>query len=438
VGDRIDIGALFKPMENAPLVAFRIAFGVLLVIECVGAVTTGWVSHVFYAGAHTVTVIGFEWLQPPPENGMFIYYFVMAGFAAMVAAGAFYRLALAAFSGMWATVLLMQTTHYNNHHYLMLLLCLLLLACPANARASWDVRRNPSLRSRTCPRWCHLVFVVQIVIVYTYAGIAKLDAGWLAGAPIGIWFDSKTQMPVLGPLYAAEWFRALVTYGGLAFDLSIVWLLMWRRTRVAAAVATVAFHLFNAITFQVVIFAAMGVAFLLFFFPPEEVDRRLFRDRAPIAWPQTRVRPLVAVALGLYVLFQALMPLRHHLYEGRVSWTEEGHRMAWRMMLIAKAGSAFFDVQDPATGERWRINPHDHLSPTQAGEVATRPAACWKFVQRLKRDFASRGHPDVRIYVHTNTRLNRRRSQPLVDPTVDLAAAPWGWFSHADWIVPLR
>ncbi|MFT7625511.1 MAG: hypothetical protein ACI9WU_004702, partial [Myxococcota bacterium] len=86
--------ALFRTMDNAPLVAFRIAFGFLIWAECLSAVATGWVRDVFLVTPHTLPAIGFEWLQPPAGLGMIAGYLVMGALGAMVMFGAWFRWAL--------------------------------------------------------------------------------------------------------------------------------------------------------------------------------------------------------------------------------------------------------------------------------------------------------------------------------------------------------
>lgn len=74
----------------------------------------------------------------------------------------------------------------------------------------------------------------------------------------------------------------------------------------------------------------------------------------------SRSRPPVVVGLlSVYLLVQLLLPLRHLLYAGDPSWTEEGHRYAWHMKLRDKDAEAVFHVVDGQTGQRcrwlWRI-----------------------------------------------------------------------------------
>jgi hypothetical protein len=423
---------------------------------------------------------------------------------------------------MWTASYLMQTTAYNNHYYLIILLCLLLLPTPAHADLSYDAKHDPRIRSRTCPRWCSLVFVAQMAIVYFFATIPKLYPDWLAAKPLGIWLTERTHYPIIGGLYAQPWLKWVLAYGGILFDGLVVPLLLWQRTRLIALGLALVFHLFNSITFQIGIFPYLALSLCIFFFPPERVrdafarlmrssvfsrlrippveetvdllrsgpsrrrhntaapqgERREssginndtaqaeeapllrgrleacpeLRRRAPFAHLSTVPRSgrseessapaghrgLLLAFLGVFFLLQIVLPLRHFLYPGNVHWTEEGHRMAWHMMLRTKSGRIHYIVKDPASGESWKVDPADYLAPKQSERIATRPDMIWQFAQRLAREYRDKGRPTVEVYAFTRVSLNGRPYQPLVNSKVDLAKAEWTWFRPLDWLVPLK
>lgn len=92
---------LFKQIDNSPLIIFRIIFGLLIFLESVGAIFTGWIKRTLIDPEFTFTVIGFEWLQPLPGNGMYFYYLVMGTFGFFVMIGYKYRLSIISFTLMW-------------------------------------------------------------------------------------------------------------------------------------------------------------------------------------------------------------------------------------------------------------------------------------------------------------------------------------------------
>ncbi len=447
---RID---LFKPVDNSPLVLFRMFFGLILTVEAWGAIATGWVRRAFIEPKHTFHFIGLDWLQPLPGDGMYAYYILMgiAGLGIML--GFYYRWAMGIYALMWAGVYFMQKTHYNNHYYLMVLLCAAMAFLPAHRYASYDVRRKPELHSRSCPQWCLWAFVVQMWIVYTYASIAKMYPDWLAAIPVKIWFQGKADYPVIGSLLATDWMPWLVSYGGIAFDLLAVPGLLWKPTRKYTFIIGIFFHIFNSIVFQVGVFPYMAILLCVFFFEPETIRTLFFQKRnfkiagRLISIPEKQTwRPFdtrevhrpqwIPWLLGAYFLVQLLLPLRHHLYEGDVTWAEEGHRLSWRMMLRSKGGYVDFDIKDVRTGATWTVEKDSFLTAKQQIAVASRPDMCWQFVQILKKAYAQEGRDHLEIHARGKVSLNGRGYSLLYDPKKDLAKVTWQRFRHSEWLLP--
>src|SRR5690606_16394734 len=129
------------------------------------------------------------------------------------------------------------------------------------------------------------------------------------------------------------------------------------------------------------------------------------------------------------------LPLRHHFIKGDVNWTEEGHRMAWRMMLRTKSGRAIFTIKDKNSRQEWHIRPEDIMLKDHAREIASHPDMTWQFVQRLKNEYREKGY-DVSIYAVNMVSLNGSKEQLLIDRDTDLAAVKWNCLGHNEWILP--
>ncbi|MEM6260920.1 MAG: HTTM domain-containing protein [Bacteroidota bacterium] len=433
---------LFRPIDNSPLIAWRILYGLVLFGEFFGALVTGWVTETLVEPVFTFNFIGFEFLQVLVGPGMYAYYGVMAILALFVAVGYRYKWSMGILSVMWLAVYLMQKSHYNNHYYLMVLLNFSCLLMPLHHYASVDVRRNPALKQLTCPNWCRWFYIITLGVVYTYASIAKMYPDWFNAIPLTIWFKAKADMPILGPLLQEEAFVYLISYGGVFFDLLVVPMLLWRPTRWIAVGLSATFHLFNSVVFGIGTFPYTMLSMLVFFFPPASI-RKLFFRKKPLpdlkvsvpAW--NPLQKLVVASLGMFFLVQILLPLRHHLYPGNVHWTEEGHRLAWHMMLRAKGGSATVRVEDTSTGKSWRVRTSDFLTRNQARKFVTRPEMAWQFAQHLETHYRQQGIEDVAVYVNARVRLNGRKPMPLIDPEVDLTSVEWDPIRPSSWILPL-
>ncbi|WP_034042148.1 HTTM domain-containing protein [Wocania ichthyoenteri] len=431
---------LFKHIDNSALIVFRVFFGILCFLESVGAIYTGWVKRVFIDPEFTFSFIGFEWLQPLPGNGMYLYYVIMGIFSLCIMLGYKYRLSIIAFTIMWSATYFMQKSSYNNHYYLLMLISSIMVFMPANRYASIDVKLNPKLKSYAMPQWCNFVFVLQLFIVYTYASVAKLYPDWLNANVMEILMKSKQNYILVGELLQQKWVHYVLAYGGIFFDGLIIPLLLFKPTRKWAFITAIFFHLFNSFVFQIGIFPYLALAFTVFFFNPKTIQqlflkKKVFYELDEGIVPKYKT-PLIALFL-IYFLIQIGLPLRHHFIKDSVLWTEEGHRLSWRMMLRAKSGTATYRVENKETGNSYIINLDDYLTLKQKRVVSTKPDAIWQFSQHLKKQFKKAGQ-NVSVYVNCKVSVNGKPHKQLINPDVDLAHVSWNYFKHNDWILPSK
>ncbi len=131
------------------------------------------------------------------------------------------------------------------------------------------------------------------------------------------------------------------------------------------------------------------------------------------------------------------LPLRHHFFKDDVLWTEEGHRLSWRMMLRSKNGIVTYTVIDEATNNSIPIKLSDYLTTKQRRGASTKPDVIWQFAQHLKQDFAKKGK-SVKVYVRAYVSVNGKPRKQLIDTKVDIANEEWYHFKHQDWILPSK
>ena len=369
---------LFKEVDNSTLIVFRIIFGGLLFYHVVSSLSEGTMYENFIQPPFTFNFIGFDFLQPLPGNGMYFYFALMAILALMIMLGAWYRLSMAAFTIMWLCIYLMQKAGYNNHYYLVLLICSLMAFMPAANYCSIDVKRKAAGKKLSCSRWVILIFISQVAIVYFFAATSKLYADWSSGKFIAIQFSRLSTHHLVGILYSQKWFQLLICYGGFFFDLLIVPLLLWKKTRNYAFILSCLFHLFNSYTFRIGIFPYLSIALNLFFLKPEKIRSFFFKNKPSFVPAHNNIhtstkRKLITYGLAVYLLIQVLLPLRPLFYPGNVFWTEEGYRMSWKMMLRTKSGSIYFKVVDPVSKKIWKIQPSKIFAPSQVMWLAISP-----------------------------------------------------------------
>lgn len=429
---------LFKKIDNAQLVVFRVFYGLLVSAECYGAMATGWVRRTLVEPEFTFSFIGFEWLQPLPGNGMYIYFAVMGTLGLFIALGLKYRYSALAFAILWSGVYLMQKTSYNNHYYLLMLIAYIMAFLPANRDASLDAKFNPKLRSQTMYNWIRWIIIMQLFIVYTYASIAKLYADWLDFSMIEVLMGSKKDYYLIGDFLQQKWVHKIIAIFGICFDLLIVPALLWKPSRKIAFVLSIFFHLFNSIIFQIGIFPYFSLAFTVFFFEPQTIRNIFLKTKKIITETQTimpKTKNIILTVLGVYFLIQLVLPLRHHFFKDDVLWTEEGHRLSWRMMLRSRGGSISYKVVDTQTNDTTNIKLNDYLTKKQQRRVGCYPDFIWQFAQHLKKEYAQKGE-NIQVFVENKVKVNQNPYQQFVDPNADLANVPWKHFAHNDWILP--
>ncbi|MGK4566779.1 HTTM domain-containing protein [Flavobacterium sp. 3HN19-14] len=427
---------LLSPIDNAPLILFRICFGLLLACEAFGAILTGWVKNNFIIPKFTFSYIGFEWVQPLPGNGMYIYFAFMGIFGILVMLGYRYRLSMSLYTLLWTGAYLMQKSSYNNHYYLVLLICVIMIFLPANAWFSLDAKRNPKIKNTAMPYWCSFMMIFQVAIVYFFAAISKLYPGWMDGSFINLAFHGSPYFKHAASVLGAHWFQLFIAYSGFGFDLLIVPLLLWRKTRTTAFIGCLIFHLFNSIFFQIGIFPFLALSFVVFFYPPESI-RKIFFPKKPILQDDavvSRHANVLKYCFIPYFIIQLALPVRHYFIKGDVLWTEEGHRLSWRMMLRMRHGMVQFKVVDKKTNVEEIYNYHKVLTPKQCVFVQSKPDGIWQMAQYIKKEYEAKGQ-SVRVFVNCKVALNDDAFMTFINPETDLASAKWDYWFHNEWIL---
>ena len=216
----------------------------------------------------------------------------------------------------------------------------------------------------------------------------------------------------------------------------------------------IGFHLLTGLLFPIGIFPWLMIASSTIFFEPDWPERlrnavaRRFASLAPLldrmrrepsmADEAVRARlPLAVVALaGLFFAVQLALPLRYLVYPGPPSWTDEGFRFAWRVMLVDKAGSVRFDVVERASSRRYSVDPRAYLTPFQTQMMAQSPDMVLELAQHVAGDFRRRKGLDVAVHADAWASLNGRAPKRLIDPNVDLSREADG-LRPARFVLPL-
>lgn len=439
------VSRLFEPVDIASLVLFRIAFGAIMLWEVWRYFEYDRVERYYIDPQFFFTYEWFSWLKPWPGNGMIYHWIGMGVLSAAIMLGVFYRVCMALFFLAFTYIFLLDKANYLNHFYLISLISFIMIFLPLNRAMSVDAWLRPKLLSQTVPKWTLWLIQFQIAIPYVFGGIAKCNNDWLLGEPMRMWLADRTDFPVIGQYFTEEWMVYSMSYAGLLLDLFIVPFLIWKRTRIAAFVVALSFHLMNSQLFSIGIFPWFMIAATLMFFDPGWPRRLLPKKNTQasttgIMWwskQPVRWRRVTVALLAIYAFIQIALPFRHLLYPGNVSWTEEGHRFAWHMKLRSKRGGVLFYAIDRTNNRIWRIDHERYLTSRQRRKVATRPDMILQFSHFLADQIREAQGVNVEINAFAKISLNNRKPQLMIDPHVDLTQQAWT-LDPATWILPLE
>ena len=409
---------------------------------------------------------GFGWVDAIPVWDMELHVLGLQILAVFIVLGFFYRASIFLFFLGFTYFFLLDQGLYDNHHYLICWVSFAMIFMPASGSFSIDAWWRKSVRCDTTPAWTVAILAGLTGILYFYAGIAKINSDWLQGWPLRGRLGSD-----FGELAKQEWFVYFMAYSALLFDLLVVPLLVWRKTRAVAFCACILFHLLNMYMFTLAIFPILGIAYTAMFFSPDWPRRWLnwFRRKFKIGVVReaeqntqrfsistlTLKQKITVTVLTLCISFHLLFPLRHFLYPGVTLWTGQGYRFSWRVMLRRaycpmfargeRTDNAFFHVTvsrpHPETGLLMEpvtttVDSAEFLIEKQLSMMARQSDMILQFAHFLRDEAIKKGFVEIIVTADFKLSLNGRKLQYFVDPKVNLAEIPRNLW-HADWIVPL-
>lgn len=440
-------GYFQRTTSAAPLAVFRIALGVLLFGSVVRFWVNGWIHELYIQPKHFFPFYGFEFVRPLGEH-TYILFGLCALCAVLVCIGLFYRVAIVGLFLTFTYIELIDKSTYLNHYYFVSMVCLMMIFLPAHTDYSVDARRCRTLAANTIPRWCLDALKLFVCIVYFYAGLAKLNSDWLAHAqPLRVWLPAKNDLPLIGSLLDFEWVAYTFSWAGCLYDLFIPFLLLAPRTRFAAYIAVVVFHIVTSMLFPIGMFPYIMMATALIFLPSQFHEKVLRHMKSLFAWKNNiqlktstayqypkRWSHIIHFGFAVFLLIQLAMPWRYVLYPEELFWTEEGYRFSWRVMLMEKAGYAQFTVRD-ADGRQATVDNREFLTPLQEKMMSTQPDMMIQYAHILHHHFARNGFTSPEIYVDSYVAVNGRLGKPLVGGMTDLAKEKDS-FAHKSWLLP--
>ena len=436
--------------QASTLAFFRLAFGLMMLFSLIRFASYGWIEKFYIKPDFHFTYYGFEWVKP---IGVYTYgiFIICALAAALVAIGYRYRLAIIVFFISFTYIELMDKTTYLNHYYFISIVSFVLIFLPANSCFSVDAYKNPKLVFQKIPSWNTDILKLLLAIVYIYAGLAKLNSDWLFEAmPLKIWLPGNSDMPVIGPLLNENWVHYAFSWIGAVYDLFIVFLLLYRPTRLFAFGLVVVFHVLTKILFPIGVFPYVMIISTLIFFDAGfhkkclefiskliRINPSVFENGKEKVQQYTILYKAKISFIAGFLIFQILFPFRYMLYPNELFWTEEGFRFSWRVMLMEKAGYTQFTVVDKITKKNIRVNNSYFLTPFQEKQMSFQPDFILEYAHYLHDFYEKQGISDPEVYAESYVALNGRLSQKYIDHKINLAQENES-FTHKTWILPFN
>lgn len=438
---------LFTPVDAFPAQLFLRFFGLAIILQTLSYVSSNFIDGGLLHQKFLFTYDFFSFIKPISAPGLKLIMglFFLSGISLL-----FYRLimpSLIVFTGSFLYFFLMEKSYYNNHFYLMLLMAFLF--------CFFRPVRNTEKGVFLIPYWMLLILQLQIVIVYFYGGVAKLNYDWLINQqPMRSLLQNSVKTSAFPGLAGNVVTLYIINYGGLVFDLCIGFLLWIKRTRKIAIAFILLFNALNFLLFNFGIGGDIGIfpffmsATVILFASPErlkkyfsflikQVPKTKNKNKTDTLIDFQKQQQLVLPLLSIYLVLQLLLPLRHWVYPGNTSWTEKGSRFSWRMKANTKKSHiSYFVKLNPADSLR-ELDNGKFINTQQEYAMGNDPVMIWQFAQFLGAELRKKKFVGSEIYTSAKVSMNNSPYYPVIDSTLDLLKLKHNLVEADTWILPM-
>ena len=447
---------LTKAVSPNSLGLFRLIFGAFMIFEVLYYFNIQLIEIGFINPKILFPYDFFEFLKPLPQPIMQLILGLMLVAAILITIGWKHRIAGTFFFFANTYLLFLDKGIYNNHIYLFSLIALLLAFTNADRAFSIKSRnRSKGLPQLTIPNWQVWLIRFQIVVVYFYGGIAKLNPDWL--------FRQEPMRSMVKALTGSESevFVMLLNYGGLFFDLLVGFALLFKKTRWIAIIALLFFHITNAIIFDDIgIFPYIMIFATVVFFEGETIEK-LFNRKKEVALTKKELKKKqkaksavnvapkdnfnlnkktqkwVAYFLAVYILFQLIFPFRHLVLPNKVDWTSIAQNFSWRMKMTSRKAETFkFVIADWEAPARYDVKPNTYMNTMQLQKMIYDPRMSAQFARFIAEEAKKQkniANPDIRVDIQVI--YNGRGPYQLFDQDQNLAEVEYSPFKKNFWIL---
>lgn len=466
---------LFESINPSIVSVFRIIFGSFMIYQMFSYFSLDY-TYQFMAGPEILFPYrGFTFLEPLPLGILKGIHVGLLISAVLITLGFWYRYAMIFFFLGFSYFSFIDKTLFNNHIYLISLLAFVLIFIEADKKYSLRSKRSDKKLSDKIPAWNQYILIFLISLPYFFGGIAKLSSNWLNTNLTQIMI-TESKDSFLKDFFSENILINMFTYGGIIYDLSIVFLLLYKRTRMLGVLLVIIFNYANnTILFNDIgIFPMLMVSSTILFFNASKAGKfidSLFAKKKPIklgkiksvrskkkirqkqslASSQIMVasgvnqvwsyrRKITGCCIGLFVIFHLLIPFRYVLLTDNPEWTGLGSRFAWRMKMQSREIKTFnMTLTDRISGASGEIDFRSFLSANQLIHIVEDPYNFIHFAKYLHPMVEKKyGIDDPKITVEIKVSFNGLQTQYMISPTADLIRLDESPFAENSWITPFK
>ncbi|GAB5540095.1 MAG: HTTM domain-containing protein [Salibacteraceae bacterium] len=356
----------------------------------------------------------------------------------LIIIGRFVRIAALYFGLAFAYFFLIDQTFYNNHYYLIILISGMLVFMRSDEAFVLGKKSAPTY----IEAWQYWLLRFQVMVVYFFGGVAKMNPYWLDHEPAKTLLEMKALASGISYV-SSQPIVLTITYGGLVFDLLIGFALLYKPTQKLGIVAAILFNVMNAWLFHdISIFPYFMLGALILFINPNTVHEWLKEKKLakkPLQSNESKhLSGVGMIILSLYMVLQITLPIRHYFIPGYTDWTGEGQRFSWRM----KIQTRIYNVDEISfiidTGEGQSIiDVRKYINDDQYHQMLHSPLMVVQFAQFIeahaKENF---GFENVEIAANIPIEFNGQPKAFMFYPNTNILESHRRNDSFYDWMPP--
>lgn len=456
---------LFKPKDASIVATFRIIFGCFMTYQVFNFIKIDFVFQFMTGPEILFPYQELSFLKPLSKSTLKILNLGLLFSAIFITIGFLYRYAMIFFFVVFTYFIFIDTTLYNNHLYLIALIAFVMIFINADKKYSVKSILSKNKKLNFIPVWNQYLLIFLISLPYFFGGIAKLSPNWHNTNLSQIILDSS-RGSFLNSMFSDHILSLLIIYGGIIYDLLIVFILLNKRTRIIGVILVLIFNLTNNFILfnDIGIFPFFMICSTILFFNTTKLSRfleRLFNKKVnkeelneieetieeneieksenPPELKWNLSKKLVSLLIILFVIFHLAMPFRYLLYTDNPEWTGIGSRFSWRMKMQSKEITDFnVTMTDKLSGDVMDIDIAPFLTTNQAAHIADDPYNLIYLAKYLKQK-ALKKYKNVEptINIDLKVKFNGLPTQAIFPNTLELTQIDENNNTDDSWMLPL-